>query len=420
RHTHSRTPRPGLERPRSLGNQRGICSASSGLPGGLGRRRLVPREPGSTRTRPPRHRSPERRWRCHRHRTSGGRFWRPYRAASPSGTARPWPQARHGRNLHRRRPGWRHAARNMATRFHRERSGMSTPILDLQNFDCRLDEAGVAWLGIDCADSSVNRLSRAVLAEFNTVLDHFERNRPAGLVIHSLKESGFIAGADIDEFDTVTTPDSITELIRRGWNTFERLEGVHYPTLALIHGHCVGGGLELALACRYRLGVDQPSTSFALPEVQLGIFPAWGGMQRLPALIGAPTALDLMLTGRSVDVRKAAQLGIVDAPVPPRLKMQAAARHVLSGKPARRSRGLGRLLNHKALRQLVMKQITKKVNERDPYLHYMAPRAILEIWARHDGNTLAAPLLMSELARSDTARNLLRVFRLQERLKAFG
>lgn len=297
---------------------------------------------------------------------------------------------------------------------------MSTPILELQNFDCRLDEAGVAWLGIDCADSSVNRLSRAVLAEFNTVLDHFERNRPAGLVIHSLKESGFIAGADIDEFDTVTTPDSITELIRRGWNTFERLEGVHYPTLALIHGHCVGGGLELALACRYRLGVDQPSTSFALPEVQLGIFPAWGGMQRLPALIGAPTALDLMLTGRSVDVRKAAQLGIVDAPVPPRLKMQAAARHVLSGKPARRSRGLGRLLNHKALRQLVMKQITKKVNERDPYLHYMAPRAILEIWARHDGNTLAAPLLMSELARSDTARNLLRVFRLQERLKAFG
>jgi len=291
---------------------------------------------------------------------------------------------------------------------------------ELRNFRCRIDEAGIAWLGVDCADSSVNRLSREVLAEFNAALDHFEHSPPAGLVIHSLKSTGFIAGADIGEFDALDSPDAVTELIRRGWNTFERLASVRYPTLALVRGHCLGGGLELALACRHRLAVDQADTSFALPEVMLGIFPAWGGMKRLPALIGAPAALDMMLTGRSVDVRKAVRLGLVDAQVAPRLQMRAAALHVLSGKPARRAGGPGGWLNHRLLRPLLMKQAAKKVNERDPYQHYLAPRAILEIWARHDGNALAAPQFIDELARSDTARNLVRVFRLQERLKAFG
>lgn len=291
---------------------------------------------------------------------------------------------------------------------------------DLQNFECRIDAAGIAWLGFDCADSSVNRLSREVMEEFNAALDHFDRHRPAGLVIHSLKPAGFIAGADIREFDALQTPEGVTELIRRGWNTFERLATVHYPTLALIRGHCLGGGLELALACRYRLAVDQPDTRLALPEVMLGISPAWGGMRRLPALIGAPAALDMMLTGRAVDARKAARLGLVDAQVPPRLQMRAAAQHVVSGKPRMQARGMGRWLNHSAARQLVMNHTLKKVNARDPYQHYMAPRAILQIWARHDGNALTAPDLLNDLVRSETARNLIRVFHLQDRLKAFG
>lgn len=298
---------------------------------------------------------------------------------------------------------------------------MSTPTpLELHNFQCRIDEAGVAWLGIDCIDASVNRLSGDVLAELAAALDHFERHRPAGLVIHSLKSTGFIAGADIREFDALDSPEAVRELIARGWDTFNRLAAVRYPTLALIRGHCLGGGLELALACRYRIAVDQPDTSFVLPEVMLGIFPAWGGMKRLPALIGAPAALDMMLTGRKVDVRKAVRLGLVDAKVPPRLQMKAAAEHVRSGKPARHAQGIGRLMNQPSIRPLVMRQAGKKVSERDPYQHYMAPRGILEIWARHDGNALAAPALINELARSPTAHNLLRVFRLQERLKAFG
>src|SRR5690606_7434855 len=124
--------------------------------------------------------------------------------------------------------------------------------------------------------------------------------------------------------------------------------------------------------------------------------------------------------GRSVEVRKAVRLGLVDGKVPPRLQMRAAAQHATSGKPARRAGGIGRLLNWKPLRPLVLRQTEKKLNERDPYQHYLAPRAILEIWARHDGDALAAPSLINELARSDTARNLIRVFRLQERLKSFG
>src|SRR5690606_27579170 len=256
--------------------------------------------------------------------------------------------------------------------------------------------------------------------EFNAALDHFDRHRPAGLVIHSLKPAGFIAGADIREFDALQTPEGVTELIRRGWNAFERLATVHYPTLALIRGHCLGGGLELALACRYRLAVDQPDTRLALPEVMLGISPAWGGMRRLPALIGAPAALDMMLSGRAVDARRAQRLGLVDARVPSRLAKQAAAQHVLSGKRPARASGLGRLLNMKPLRPLVVRQTEKKLHERDPYLHYLAPRAILDIWAQHDGNPLNAPEAMQELTRSDTARNLIRVFHLQDRLKSFG
>lgn len=292
--------------------------------------------------------------------------------------------------------------------------------LELRNFRMERDAAGIAWLEIDCPDSSVNKLSREVLAELMSILNHLEHRPPTGLIINSGKAGGFFAGADINEFDGLDHADTVSDMIRLGWDAFERLAKVGYPTLALVHGHCVGGGLELALACRYRLAVDQPDTSFALPEVLLGIYPAWGGMKRLPALIGAPAALDMMLSGRAVDARKAQRLGLVDARVPVRLHRQAAAQHVRSGKRPRRATGMGRVLNLKPLRPLVRRHTEKKLMERDPYQHYLAPRAILEIWAEHNGNALDAPELLKALTKSDTARNLIRVFRLQERLKSYG
>src|SRR5690606_2482972 len=130
--------------------------------------------------------------------------------------------------------------------------------------------------------------------------------------------------------------------------------------------------------------------------------------------------MDLMLSGKSVDARKAARLGMVDACVPVRLAKQAAVKQVLSGKKPRRAKGLPRLMNTKLLRPLVAGQVRKQLEKRDPYQHYQAPRAILEIWEKHNGNALKAPELIEQITRSDTAANLLRVFHLQERLKSIG
>lgn len=289
--------------------------------------------------------------------------------------------------------------------------------LSLRNMTCRLDENQIAWVAIDCIDSKVNTLSAEVMSELALVLDHFQGSAPAGLIFYSEKDTGFIAGADIDEFAGIDSPEKATELVARGWNLFNRLAHVTYPTLALIHGHCLGGGLELALACRYRLVVDQPTTSMALPEVMLGIFPGWGGMQRLPHIVGAPAAMDMMLTGRPVNARRAKALGLADALVPPRLMHQAARAMVISKKQANYARGVLGWLNIPWLRFIVVKASTKKLDQRDPKHHYPAPRAILTIWAKHNGNALEAPGLVQDIIRSDTAKNLLRVFRLQERLK---
>lgn len=282
------------------------------------------------------------------------------------------------------------------------------------------DPDGLAWLTFDRAGSAVNALSADTMAELSVVLDALDADPPKGLIIQSGKATGFIVGADVNEFATLDTPEQARGLVSRGWNLMNRLAGVRYPTLALIQGHCLGGGLELALACRYRLVADQPGASLALPEVMLGIFPGWGGMLRLPQVIGAPAALDMMLTGRGADARRAASLGLVDARVPPRLLLAAARQTVLSRKPARRARGLGGLLNRWPFKAIVANRARKQIAAKDPLGHYPAAPAIVEIWEKHGGNALKAPDLIDRIISSGTARNLLRVFRLQERLKANG
>jgi len=290
----------------------------------------------------------------------------------------------------------------------------------LRHFHLRLDADKVLRLDVDCADDTVNRLSDAVLAEFAQVLDYTVQSPPAAMIIASGKSKGFIAGADVNSFSAITTPEQARDLVARGWRLFNRLASTGFPTLALIRGHCLGGGLELAMACRYRLVVDQPDTKLGLPEVMLGIFPAWGGMHRLSKLVGAPAALDLMLTGRSVNARKAVQLGLADGIVAPCLADQAARQLVTSGRARKRLPFLQGLLNHASIRPLLAKRALKTLTAKDPQGHYPAPRAILDVWARHDGNALETPERIHQLIQSDTARNLLRVFHLQARLKAFG
>src|SRR5690606_29907779 len=222
----------------------------------------------------------QRRWRRHRAGPSGRRLGRPHRAALAAGAAGTRLAARHGGYLHRRRPGRRHAGRDGGHSMN-----TATPHA-WRHWRLERHADGLAWLTLDRADAAVNALSAEVMAEFSAVLDALQADPPQGLVIRSGKAAGFIAGADVDEFSELRTPGQARALVERGWHLFNRLAAVPYPTLALIRGHCLGGGLELALACRYRLAIDEPGTSLALPEVMLGIFPGWGGMRRLPALIG--------------------------------------------------------------------------------------------------------------------------------------
>lgn len=292
--------------------------------------------------------------------------------------------------------------------------------LTLNHFTMTLDKQRIAWLCIDVADSLINRLSSEVMHELSLVLDHFSAHPPAGMIIYSGKDAGFIAGADIDEFSGLNNGESGLALVARGWKLFDRIAAAPYPTLALIQGHCLGGGLELAMACRYRLAVDQPDTRLSLPEVMLGIFPGWGGIQRLPRLVGPVAALDMMLSGRSVNARRAAAMGLVDHAVPVRLAHQAAARHVISNDPPRVAKGIKKLLNHPRLKPVVARQARRTIDKRDPFQHYQAPRTILDLWVQHDGNPLKAPEQIEQLSQSDRTHNLLRVFHLQERLKDIG
>ncbi|WP_300337831.1 3-hydroxyacyl-CoA dehydrogenase NAD-binding domain-containing protein [Accumulibacter sp.] len=288
-----------------------------------------------------------------------------------------------------------------------------------QNWQVEVDAAGLAWVTLDKVGESANSLSSAVMSELSLILDRFDRSAPRGLIFRSGKSAGFIAGADIQEFAQLDTPEKGVELVRRGWQLFNRLAGVTYPTLALVRGHCLGGGLELALACRYLLAVDEPATRMGLPEVLLGIVPGWGGMLRLPQRIGPQAALDLMLTGKTVDARRARQLGLADDCVPLRVMDSAAAVLVLADQPRRQPPLLQRLLNG-PLRRLAARAARKQVAKRARVEHYPAPYAIIDIWEKHQGDALAAPELIDRIVRSPTARNLVRVFFMQERLKGFG
>ena len=288
-----------------------------------------------------------------------------------------------------------------------------------RNWQLEVDGAGLAWATLDKAGETTNSLSSEVMDELASILARFDSEPPKGLIFRSGKSAGFIAGADIQEFTRLDTPAKGVALVERGWQLFNRLAAVSYPTLALVRGHCLGGGLELALACRYLLVVDEPATRLGLPEVMLGIVPGWGGMLRLPERIGPQAALDMMLTGKALDAKRAKRLGLADDCVPARVMDNAAALLIVADQPRRRPPVLQRLLNG-PLKRLVARAARKQVARRARVEHYPAPYAIIDIWEKYQGNALAAPELIDSIVRSPTARNLVRVFFMQERLKGFG
>ena len=162
------------------------------------------------------------------------------------------------------------------------------------------DNDGVAWLALDRKDASANSLSRAVMEQLDSHVEALRVQPPKGLIVTSGKTNGFIAGADIREFVGMQTPAQAYEMIKQGQQVLDRLADLPFPTAAAINGFALGGGLEVALACRYRVVADDTSITLGFPEVQLGVHPGLGGTVRAVRLAGPIAAMDLMLTGRSI------------------------------------------------------------------------------------------------------------------------
>lgn len=229
------------------------------------------------------------------------------------------------------------------------------------------DPRGVAVVILDVPGQPVNTLGEALSHGLAEALVAVERRTSTGgaaasetpvraVVIISGKENDFIAGADIKVLSQVTTADEAAALSRQGQIGFQRLADMPVPVVAAIHGNCLGGGLELALACHARVATDHPKTKLGLPEVQLGLIPGAGGTQRLPRLIGLQAALDLILTGKRVPARKARKLGLVDEVTPPAVLRQAAIERALALAAAQeKARGEGKPLHRvvAAFRQMM-------------------------------------------------------------------
>ncbi len=286
------------------------------------------------------------------------------------------------------------------------------------------DDSGIVWLHFDHQDSQVNVLSLEALEELDGILGQIETDNPSGLIILSDKEGGFIVGADIKNFRKTKDKGIIQQHITDVHRIFQRLEDLKTPTLALIHGFCLGGGLELSLACRYRIARDDVGTRMGFPEVMLGLFPGYGGSVRSIAKIGPLPAMNLMLTGRTVDARAAKRMGLVDSIAPER-QLRAAAEEMIRSKPlVRRPPFYQNLLSLKPARPMVTMILEKEVRKRAKPEHYPAPFALIEHWKQHadDRKAMFASEAnnLAELLNGDTAQNLIRVFFLQERLKAQG
>lgn len=294
----------------------------------------------------------------------------------------------------------------------------------MKHWQMTRDGQGLAWLTFDQAGAAVNTLSADVLDELDSLLDRLEATPPDGLVLRSAKAAGFCAGADVKGFAGLTDAAAAEATIRRAHALLARLEGLPCPSVALIHGHCLGGGLELALACRHRLATDDAKTRLGFPEVRLGLFPGFGGTVRAPAHMGHLAALELMLTGRNLDGPRAKRLGLVDDCVPPRQLEVAALALLRLPHQARRPPLVQRAAAWPGVRGLVAGQLRKRAAVHADPAHYPAPYALIEHWRRHAGDPAA--LLdgeAREVARllvGDTAQNLIRVFLLQERLKGLG
>jgi 3-hydroxyacyl-CoA dehydrogenase / enoyl-CoA hydratase / 3-hydroxybutyryl-CoA epimerase len=276
---------------------------------------------------------------------------------------------------------------------------------------------------LDSPGQPLNTLDTAMVAEFEAMFAQVDGDRSiSGVVLISGKRDSFIAGADIEQFRAFRTPADAERVSTLGQALVGRLESMRVPVVAAIHGACLGGGLEVALACRYRIGTDHHKTTLALPEVQLGVIPGMGGTQRLPRVVGLQAALDMILAGRNVRARKALKLGLLDELVHPAmlrgLAIQRAA-ELGAGtlrRPSRRKGGAtGMLLEDNPIgRAVVFRKARASVIEKT-HGHYPAPLAALDaIRAGYDRGMDAGlqveARLFGEMATTEVSRQLVGIF----------
>jgi 3-hydroxyacyl-CoA dehydrogenase/enoyl-CoA hydratase/3-hydroxybutyryl-CoA epimerase len=288
-----------------------------------------------------------------------------------------------------------------------------------RHFKLTRDSDGIAWLLFDREGGSANTLSADVIGELDTVLAALENQRPAGLVIRSAKKSGFIAGADVNEFRGATDPRTVETGIGRGHAVIDRLEALKIPSVAVIHGFCLGGGLEVALACHSRIAID--GARFGFPEVLLGLHPGFGGTARFTHLVNPMQAMTLMLTGKTIDARKAKSLGLVDGVAQER-HVRNAVKDAVFGRLKRARPGLlNTILNAGPVRGLLASRMRAEAEKAAPHEHYPAPYALIDLWEKHGGDKpamlAAEKTSFANLMVTPTAQNLIRVFFVREQMK---
>ncbi len=294
----------------------------------------------------------------------------------------------------------------------------------MSNWTLQVDSDRVAWLTADMTGSSANVLSGDMVRELAAKLSEIAALRPVGAIVMSAKSSGFIAGADIKEFVQIRSPEEGYALVRAGQSVMQQLEELPCPSVAAIRGFALGGGLELALACTYRVGADDAALSLGLPEVLLGIHPGFGGTVRSVRLIGVRSSLELMLKGRPFRAEQALRVGLLDELVAP-AELAARAKSLLLRRPRKQTAPfVERLMNLGAARPFVARQTVATLRKSVRREHYPAPYAIVDLWQRYGATGTAAyeaeARSISELMCSPASRNLVRVFLLQDRLKGLG
>ena len=287
-----------------------------------------------------------------------------------------------------------------------------------------IDANGILVVTLDAPGERVNTLGKAMIAEFEALIASLQTGEAGvrGIVIRSGKPDNFIAGADIKDFVKIQSAEEGEALSRSGQALIDRLGALPMPVVVAIHGSCLGGGLETALACSYRIASDDAKTVLGLPEVMLGLIPGAGGTQRLPRLIGLAAALDMILTGRTLRAAKARKAGLVDEVVPVAALTQAARAAALAladGTLKPRRRGIGPL--ERLLKPVIIRKARASVLEKTGG-HYPAPLAAIEAVERGTATTLEAGLgieakFFGELSVSPASRSLVSVFFATQEIK---